>query len=345
MKKYLIVITLFVSGMIWAQNKLPDDGITSEFHKKYMGKGIFSKTFIELRNEKPNKLTRKFKWGDPIYGRLYWDKGLNNYYRENGWKKDRYNDYLYDIRIYINDHLHTVTYASSGERTCAPICLNPTPNDTLKWNEAILPYYFKHLILGENIIKIDIVPVSPYRAQMEPVSSDSISLYVTQKDYENERKRTFKEVSVSSSNDWRTWKVTTDKMNGFIEPMNSSSNQNWRFNIGVVRSSIDNKSNDYSYWVLESNETKVTIEKISSHKWKISNGSDKMYISKTSNSPGVCATWKVSGKAGTFIMEPGSGSSSRCSYAKIIDKMPNTKIEMKMAAIFIVVFQTINQKS
>lgn len=62
---------------------LPNDGITSPTHQKYMGKIVFSKkeATLERGKEMESEFTNKFTLGgpDPIYFRVYMNNSLSNY--------------------------------------------------------------------------------------------------------------------------------------------------------------------------------------------------------------------------------------------------------------------------
>lgn len=62
---------------------LPNDGITSPMHQKYMGKIVFSKkeAALEKGKEMESDFTTKFTLGgpDPIYFRVYMNNSLSNY--------------------------------------------------------------------------------------------------------------------------------------------------------------------------------------------------------------------------------------------------------------------------
>lgn len=62
---------------------LPNDGITSPMHQKYMGKIVFSKkeAALEKGKEMESEFTTKFTLGgpDPIYFRVYMNNSLSNY--------------------------------------------------------------------------------------------------------------------------------------------------------------------------------------------------------------------------------------------------------------------------
>lgn len=63
---------------------ITDDGMTSDLHKKNVGKIVFSKSEIPLTGASESALVNSFNLGDDIYTRFYMEKSLSNELRAIG---------------------------------------------------------------------------------------------------------------------------------------------------------------------------------------------------------------------------------------------------------------------
>lgn len=81
MKLKLILFLAILNSISFAQTDLPNDGITSPSHKKYMNKIVFTSSLAPLKfgAEVESGFVNKFELGQPIFFRVYLDNSLFNY--------------------------------------------------------------------------------------------------------------------------------------------------------------------------------------------------------------------------------------------------------------------------
>ncbi|MFB9090586.1 hypothetical protein [Flavobacterium paronense] len=101
---------------------LPNDGITSPTHKKYMGKIVFSKkeAALEWGKEIESDFTNKFTLGgpDPIYLRVYMNNSLSNYITRLSEKDRRSSKDItaaYSFKLYLDGI--PILYSRYGTRS------------------------------------------------------------------------------------------------------------------------------------------------------------------------------------------------------------------------------------
>lgn len=105
MSAFLFIISSFV---VYAQNELPNDGITSPIHKKYIGKIVFTSSLPPLKFAAENEgaFVTKFELGTPIFFRVYMANSLFNYINKlvSGQKREDINSKgSYMIKFYLDN--------------------------------------------------------------------------------------------------------------------------------------------------------------------------------------------------------------------------------------------------
>ena len=344
----LIFIFSFVGGF---SQVLSDDGISSTYHKKYMGKGIFSKTEILFKKENLNTLTSSFTWGDPIYSRMYWAHGINSVYKSNGWKVPT-DTYRYKVFFYANgDLISSEIMQTKGERTSTPMCLYRASNDSYDWGKEmhVLKNNLGKLKAGNNSIKIEICAFTHEGEKTsQAISTASFNLYISATELKKAGNITFSKIKTkwsSSSDAWKEWTITTSKGEGSLKSTWGKTDE-WDYSVGNISGKIKTKwSNDYTEWTLTGGDKTVTMKQQWSNNWKewnISEGSKTLTLKTTwSSSAKAWQEWDVSGNGTMNIKTSWSSSDKAWQEWNITDDMKSVSPELKMAAIFIVIYQAI----
>lgn len=77
-----LVLTCLSTESLWAQKSkfkhVPDQGISSPTHERYLGKIMFSNERISKDNPDESKFKERFKADEPLYGRYYYAKSAAN---------------------------------------------------------------------------------------------------------------------------------------------------------------------------------------------------------------------------------------------------------------------------
>ena len=331
---------LILVSTMFAQNKLPDDGISSETHKKNIGKTLFSKTEVLFKKENLNTWTTNFNWGDPIYARMYWAEGLNNIYLKNGWSKPM-DTYRYVLRFYFNGkYVAEKIVQSSGERTSLPLCLYPAKSDSYDWSEMhILANNLGKFKNGSNKVKVEVCAyVRSKNLRSEPISSGEFYLNVAQKLIEESNQLSFKGIK-SKWGKWDEWIIYTSNSDGALKSKWGGKDE-WTYNAGEISGSIKATWGKFDEWDLKtaSNTVKLKTKWDKMDEWVIS---DKNSTLNMKTKWGKYDEWDVSGKKGTmYVKVKWSGDNGWLEW-KVEDNMKAEKPELKMAALFIAIFQGI----
>lgn len=74
--------------------------MTSQMHTAKVGQMVFAKADIPLGAEDASQLVTEFKLGDPIYGRFYLKRSMENEYRAKGWGYPS-GDYPLDFKLHV----------------------------------------------------------------------------------------------------------------------------------------------------------------------------------------------------------------------------------------------------
>jgi len=346
MKQLILTFNLLIMATFIFAQKMPDKGISSETHKNNIGKTLFSKTEVLFKKEHLNKWTTSFNWGDPIYARMYWGEGLNNIYQKNGWAKP-YDTYRYILQFYANGKLiDDFVVKSDGGRTSLPLCLYPDKSDTYKWGEMnILADNLGKLKPGINNMRVEIRAFTrDGNKTSEVLSSGSFTLNVPAEAIKKavQIKISGIETRFQSDDSWNDWKISTNKGSGSLKS-EWKHLDDWTFKLGGISGSIKTRSkNDFTAWVLETSGTTVKIERRFTNDWKvwtITQGNHSITVEprfKSGND--IWQEWKVSGGSGSMNIKTRFRSGDAWKQWVITDNMPAESAEMKMAAIFIVIY-------
>lgn len=155
----------------WRED-LPQQEITSEMHRKNIGKILFSNEKIQFGKENPSKIKTKLTSGDHIYGRMYLLSSIPNdtIYVSDDTKANprevtrgnQYRTAMAEYNLYINGvmsdwKIQNVTFDDENlHYTTRQVWLAPKPED-----EPVSDYWFEELDKlpdGEHNIKIEYVP-------------------------------------------------------------------------------------------------------------------------------------------------------------------------------------------
>lgn len=175
--KFIFTLPLLIlcSTFALAQQELPNDGITSPLHKKYMGKMVFANSVLPLKfnGENESGFLTKFKLGDPIFYRIYMDNSLFNYANKlsPGQKREDINSKGgYKIKFYLDNT--EVYFADACEGTSGFLAKEQEAMTTFKgalnnpkekaigeiaFNEFVAKAIEK-LTIGDHLIKVEMYP-------------------------------------------------------------------------------------------------------------------------------------------------------------------------------------------
>ncbi len=335
---------LILATSILAQTKLPDNGISSEIHKNNIGKTLFSKTEVLFKKDNLNKWTNTFNWGDPIYARMYWGEGINNIYQKEGWTKPA-DTYRYVLRFYANGkYFDRKVFQTEGERTSVPLCLYPDPSDTYDWDEMkILENSLNTFKIGKNTIKVELCALNRDKnLRSKVVSSGTFTLNISKQQMEKARSIRFFSAKTkwsSDKNPWREWVLSTSWGDGSIKSTWDKYDE-WDYSIGNISGKIKLPwSNKYTEWELDGKYGKIKMIQKWSNNWEISDGNKTGSLKTTWDNDHSWQQWDFESDKGTMkIQVKWSNNKNAWQEWEITDNMHLENPEMKLAAIFIVLF-------
>lgn len=149
---------------------IPDEGITSDVHKKLMKQVVFSKTAI-AKSAVESSLTNSFNLGDDIYFRVYLEKSIINESNAIGYETNSTVNGVTAFDIFIDgkkivDMPATETYQYSFSKsehqypTTFTDCLSRNwgdPDDKGKsYKKALLDFYYNAVLLSPGTHKVTI---------------------------------------------------------------------------------------------------------------------------------------------------------------------------------------------
>ncbi|MBS9463375.1 hypothetical protein KIM67_13230 [Flagellimonas sp. 389] len=171
----------------WRED-LPQQEITSEMHRKNIGKILFSNEKIQFGSENPSKIKTKLTSGDHIYGRMYLLSSIPNdtvYVSDDPKNSPRevtrgnkYRSAMAEYLLYINGELsnwriQNVTFDDENlHHTTRQVWLAPKPED-----EPVSDYWFEELDKlpdGEHKIRIEYVPFG--KSIIRPLAAGEFTL-------------------------------------------------------------------------------------------------------------------------------------------------------------------------
>ncbi len=338
MKTKILFLTLILTTGIMAQNKLPDNGISGEVHRKFLGSGFFSNEEVLFQKENLSTQKTVFNWGEPIYGRFYWAEGINNHYVKNGWKKP-YDTYRYVIRYYANGKLFKEHISqTNGKRTSLPVCLYRANYDTYDWNEMrILSQNTGAFKPGKNTIKIEVCPYErASNRRSEPVAIASFTLNMPASAVKNTV--TFKKIETAWKK-WDEWKINGSRNFGYIQSAWGKKDE-WNFEINGVKGKIEISPVVKNRWLVKVGNKTIKMEQVYGYpkEWNIIDGSHTYVLKPVwPHNKDFWKDWEFNTKNGSLKIV---SAWNKTDEWDITDKMPNEKLEVKLAAIYMVIYLT-----
>ncbi len=349
-KLFTALLPIFFVGAfslsVNAQTKLPDDGVTSDSHKANMGKIVFSKTQILFQEENASTFVNSFTWGDPIYGRFYWDEGLNNAYQSEGF--DSTNGFYVLVEMQANGSPFYSYYVDrKGRNTTFPLCYYPSNDDDYQWIERLIIYYnLDKLIAGEN--KFDIT-LSPYNKASDKkgaaLCTGSFTLNLDEKSLLASKQFIFTGFQTkwaSGDNSWEEWNLYLSGKSGSLNTKWSGDKGEWNYSVGIYSGSIKTKwSNSYGEWVVTTGSGTLSINQKwsnDSKEWTVSSADENFTVKTTWSGDDAWKEWDVVGPNGTMKVQTKWSGDDAWKEWTVNDNMPNANVHMKMAAVFICMF-------
>lgn len=349
MKKILILSMSLISsfGQIYAQFR--DDGYSSEIHKKYNAKIVFSTNEIIYQNENEAMFTNEFKYQDPIYGRMYWYPGLNNIYDRYGWIPQY--GYFYQMEIYLNDELISTNYheCNKGGCTTMPLCLNPAKGDNRNWLYAsFMAKNFYQMKAGVNTVTIKVYPYNKRTKEIgEIISSGSFNIYLTKENISGSENFYFKELKTyftSGKDLWNEWKISINDKYGRLKTIEKGNKNHWEYIFGYSSGTISTvNENDFSSFELKSGDISILMKQQmddAKFLWIIDYDENEFYLSTVNIGEGW-KNWVIEAPEGKISFKTGWSIGDDLWKDWVIEDELHTRAEVKMAAAFIVMINTI----
>lgn len=352
LKKYftMIFIIAFLCGanLIAQQNEQPpkptDQGLTSEVHKLHAGEIVFANQKVAFQNEKPETFKNSFKWGDPIYMRVFLKQGLAPEYYDMGWNYS-YATYYY-LELKANGKpVAFQTRKTNMEWTTFQGCFYPIRGDNFDWRETGLLWdALGKLKGGDNNIEINIYPRQGTSGPIgKIISSGVFTLNVDQKDIDKANRFVFTRIKTRWTNEdaWKEWQLYLEDKSGSLKTRFSGDDSwnAWEYNISGTSGSIKTRfSSDDSWdsWEMNSSQGTITMRTRFSktwNSWEIKGKSTLKVKTRWSSDDGW-KEWDISGPKGTMKVKTRWTSDDGWKEWEITDNMPEEDKEMKLAAIF-----------
>ncbi len=140
-----ILYVIFFTTYAFSQ----DQGMTSETHRKNVGKILWAKERIKMDMQDRVTYETVFEASDPLYGRVFLEKSLTRYAESQGVECQDTTEFR--LKVFINGEskgkLHDGSW-SDRRWTTGQISLNLTPGDEVDWNNVEVPEKWAALING-----------------------------------------------------------------------------------------------------------------------------------------------------------------------------------------------------
>lgn len=353
MKKILLLLSLclyFFIGHSFAQMR--DDGYSGKIHRKYNSKTVFSSKEIIYQEEDESSFSNDFNFSDAVYGRIYWYPGLNNTYDMYGWSSVK--GYYFQKEIYLNDELIStqIEECNRGGCTTMPICLKPEKGDHRPWTNAnTLQKHYYLMKAGVNSVRVE---VFPYNVRMEEkgemMSSGTFNIVISKEEIANSSNYYFKNIKTywnSGEDVWNEWKIVVNDKNGRLNTSEKGNKNNWKYIFGYCNGKIYTQiEDDFSSFELKSGDilVRMNLSDESLHNvWVINSGDVMIELKANQNSEeNTFHSWTVSSDKGKMtINTTWSGKDDSWTDWTIEDDL-YAGAEVKMAIIFLVVFNSMN---
>ncbi len=305
---------------------------------------------ISYQAENASEFVGSFAWGDPIYGRVYFEKGLNNEYADAGWKADGY--YYSFKEIYLNDNLmYSYWEKEKPNYTTRPMCFSVNSEDTYIWSDMkVLASYLEIFNPGDNKITVKYYAYN-YATEVKGklLGTGSFTISVPAQEITKAKQTTFVWAKVKDQYADYLWGQyvmgVVDKESQLYTKTVGDAN-NWYFYYGVKTAEIfTTTKGNFNQFKLVSGDYTVTMTAGSENgfqTWTVNDGSktikvttSKIDYSTDHYAAGTWREWLLSGDAGTMSVAVTSNSMENAWMDWVInDEMPNEKGMLKMAAVF-----------
>jgi len=156
----IIIVSITIVVLFTTLSFSQDDGITSETHKKNVGKILWAKERIKKDMQDRINYETVFDASDPLYGRVFLEKSLTRISESQ--PIECQDNIEFHLRLFINGEdkgrFHDGTW-TDRRWTTGQISLNLTPGDEVDWVNVEVPEkwaaFVKGLRNGNHNIKIE----------------------------------------------------------------------------------------------------------------------------------------------------------------------------------------------
>lgn len=345
MLSIILMLCAFTNNSI-AQDKLPDDGFSSESHRKNVGSIVFSKALIEYQKENPDAYTREFNYGEPIYGRYYWSEGLNNIFLKAGIDTTKGYNLMCEMKA-NGKEFYSYLFTRTGTNTTCPLCFYPAESDTYPWKEMLIIYYnLTELSVGKNDFTITLYPYD-LKAEKpgDALCSGSFSLNVDDASLKRANQYIFtglKTTWSSGDDSWSEWNIYLDGKSGVLKTKWSRDKSEWVYEVGKTNGNIKTTwSNNFTEWTVSTPDGTIGIKQTWSNDWKewtIRSADETLTVKTTWSGDDAWKEWDVRGSGGTMKIKTRWSGDDAWREWSVYDNMASTDAHLKMAAVFITMF-------
>ncbi len=347
MKKFTIFpVFLLLLSLAFSQDNLTDQGMTSDVHKQYVGKLVFSNTPVAFQKEDPATFKNKFNWGEPIYSRVYLPHGLAFYYQKLGW------DYSYKTRytmeLAANGNVIASMYLPLDKTwTTFQPCFYPAEGDNRKFPQiGMIWNNLDKLNPGDNQIVVSIYPALN-NMKGDLICSGSFTLNIPSDLVKQASVVTLTGIKTRWSGDdaWKEWNISLNNKSGSMKTRWSGDDawKEWKFELPEIAGTIKTRwSGDDAWkeWVMNDGTQKIYMKTRWSgdgawKEWKIKGTSELTIKTRFSGDDDGWKDWVITGPKGKMnIKTRWSGGEGAWKDWVIKDEMPDEDLSLKYAAVF-----------
>ncbi|TND09149.1 MAG: hypothetical protein FD123_1552 [Bacteroidetes bacterium] len=316
-----VFLFLLAASPALAQTEPTDEGLSSEVHKAYAGKVAFSSSKIEFQKENTADFKTHFNYGDPIYGRVYFAKGLNREYFAMGW--DFSGDTWYSFEIKLNGE-KIGPFSSKFDKTWTTFLetISPTAAEvSAGTKKGYIQAMAGLLKQGENTVElVYYVQQSEKGKRGKEICRSNFLLDVSAAQFAKlspSPKFTNLKTMWSGTDAWKEWTVTVNDQRGSLKTVWSGADA-WK---------------EWKYSVSGSSGTIKTMSGADAWKeWRITDGS-KTYTVKTMwSGDDAWKEWRCTDGGSFNIKTMWSGDDAWKEW-RITDDI-SAPAEVKMALVF-----------
>lgn len=186
--RMLKLFAIAVAAFLLVGNAYPQSGYSDT---SFLGQIVFANHWITNENFNQENLKTRFDANEQIFGRIYLDKPLADYYREYDWDYDyssAFDDYNYSIEIFADGKkviqwLHQLPEIQFNTYRMLELTLVPEPDRKFNYSMPLSDWLdvVKRIGEGEHEIRVEFSPASPANLGVfkEPVSEGSFTLNVS----------------------------------------------------------------------------------------------------------------------------------------------------------------------